>query len=96
MVGPARVLAPALNIETVAAGEVRSAGGGTGVEVGPESAGADPGPACYGRGGPLTVTDINLLLGLMEERGAGIPLDRDASARRFGELRTALRQTVNR
>ena len=59
-----RLLAPCVAIETVAAG------GGSicrwtaqGLAVGPESAGADPGPACYGRGGPLTITDVNLLLG---------------------------------
>ena len=53
-----------LAIETVAAG-----GGsicdfdGIKLVVGPQSAGADPGPACYGRGGPLTVTDLNVWLG---------------------------------
>ena len=53
-----------LEIETVAAG-----GGsvcwfdGQKPAVGPRSAGADPGPACYGRGGPLTVTDLNFFLG---------------------------------
>ncbi|NDG76044.1 MAG: 5-oxoprolinase, partial [Synechococcaceae bacterium WB8_1B_136] len=36
------------------------------LQVGPESAGADPGPACYGRGGPLTITDANLLLGRLQ------------------------------
>jgi 5-oxoprolinase (ATP-hydrolysing) len=59
-----RVVAPMLAIETVAAG-----GGsvcqfdGVKLAVGPDSAGADPGPACYGRGGPLAVTDLNLFLG---------------------------------
>ncbi|MEX2185285.1 MAG: hydantoinase/oxoprolinase family protein, partial [Pirellulales bacterium] len=59
-----RLVAPTMAIETVAAG-----GGsicrfdGVKLVVGPESAGADPGPACYGRGGPLTVTDCNLYLG---------------------------------
>jgi 5-oxoprolinase (ATP-hydrolysing) len=59
-----RVVAPMMAIETVAAG------GGSicwfdrvKLCVGPDSAGADPGPLCYGRGGPLTVTDINLFLG---------------------------------
>ena len=56
--------APSLNVNTVAAG-----GGsllwfdGQKFRVGPESAGAHPGPACYGRGGPLALTDANLLLG---------------------------------
>ncbi|MAT13966.1 MAG: hydantoinase [Planctomyces sp.] len=59
-----RIFAPMLAIETVAAG-----GGsicdfdGVKLHVGPASAGADPGPACYGAGGPLTVTDVNLYLG---------------------------------
>ena len=56
--------------------------------VGPESAGADPGPACYGRGGPRpTVTDANLLLGrITPARFAGgrLALDRDAAARAVG------------
>jgi 5-oxoprolinase (ATP-hydrolysing) len=64
MVAGVRVRAPMLEIHTVAAG-----GGsichfdGSRFRVGPDSAGAIPGPACYRRGGPLTVTDCNLLLG---------------------------------
>jgi 5-oxoprolinase (ATP-hydrolysing) len=59
-----RLCAPMMRIHTVAAG-----GGsicrfdGTRFRVGPESAGASPGPACYRRGGPLTVTDCNVMLG---------------------------------
>jgi 5-oxoprolinase (ATP-hydrolysing) len=59
-----RVRAPMMRIDTVAAG-----GGsivtfdGARLRVGPQSAGADPGPACYRRGGPLTITDANVLLG---------------------------------
>ena len=59
-----RLVTPTLAINTVAAG-----GGsicsfdGAKLTVGPASAGADPGPACYGRGGPLTVTDLNFYLG---------------------------------
>ena len=62
-----RLRAPMLDIHTVAAG-----GGsicwfdGMRLRVGPESAGAHPGPACYRRGGPLTVTDCNLLLGRLQ------------------------------
>ncbi|MCK5639893.1 MAG: 5-oxoprolinase, partial [Gammaproteobacteria bacterium] len=58
---------PMLHVETVAAG-----GGsivafdGHKLTVGPESAGADPGPACYGRGGPATITDVNLILGRIQ------------------------------
>ncbi len=64
MVAGVRVRAPMLEIHTVAAG-----GGsichydGSRFRVGPDSAGAVPGPACYRRGGPLTVTDCNVLLG---------------------------------
>lgn len=91
-VGPARVLAPALRIETVAAGGGSICRWHQGrLEVGPESAGSDPGPACYGRGGPLTLTDVNLLLGLMDPDKAGIPLDRDAARQRFRELREEMR-----
>lgn len=67
IVGGLRVRAPMLQIETVAAG-----GGsicrfdGMRLRVGPESAGANPGPACYRRGGPLTITDCNLLLGRLQ------------------------------
>jgi 5-oxoprolinase (ATP-hydrolysing) len=64
MVAGARIRAPMMRIHTVAAG-----GGsicsfdGARFQVGPHSAGAVPGPACYRRGGPLTVTDCNLMLG---------------------------------
>ncbi len=90
-IGPARVFAPALKIETVAAGGGSICRWRNGrLEVGPESAGADPGPACYGRGGPLTLTDVNLLLGLMDPARAGIPLDRAASEARLQQLLTKL------
>ena len=61
------LVSPVISIETVAAG-----GGsickfdGTRITVGPDSAGSDPGPACYGRGGPLTVTDVNCFLGRID------------------------------
>jgi len=90
-IGPARVFAPALKIETVAAGGGSICRWRNGrLEVGPESAGADPGPACYGRGGPLTLTDVNLLLGLMDPAKAGIPLDGAASEARLQQLLTEL------
>lgn len=79
-VGGVRLLAPALAIESVAAG-----GGsicrfdGRRLTVGPESAGAAPGPACYGAGGPLTITDVNLLLGRLDSDRFEIPLDRTAA-----------------
>ncbi len=91
-IGPARVVAPALEIETVAAGGGSVCHWAAGrLRVGPESAGADPGPACYGRGGPLTLTDVNLLLGLMDPGKAGIPLDRAAAERALAALVAEMR-----
>ncbi len=83
---------PMVAVDTVAAG-----GGsicsfdGERLKVGPQSAGAEPGPACYGKGGPLTVTDCNLLLGRLLPDffphvfgpGADAPLDPGASRRRL-------------
>ncbi|MEL7119842.1 MAG: hydantoinase B/oxoprolinase family protein, partial [Bacteroidota bacterium] len=66
---------PTVAIETVAAGggSICSYQYGR-LQVGPESAGAFPGPACYGGGGPLTVTDVNVLLGKMDVSKMGIPI----------------------
>src|SRR5438876_166562 len=76
-VGGLPVRLPTVDVHTVGAGGgslVRRDAGGA-VRVGPESAGADPGPACYGRGGGPTVTDANLLLGrLPEELPGGLVL----------------------
>lgn len=81
-IGGTRVVSPALAIETVAAG------GGSictferdRLIVGPESAGAVPGPACYGAGGPLAITDVNLLAGRIDTKRFSIPLDVDAARR---------------
>lgn len=94
-VGDARILSPALSIETVAAG-----GGslcyfdGFKLCVGPESAGANPGPACYGAGGPLTLTDVNLLLGHLDPREFGIPVFREQAENRLsGLIRAILEQS---
>ena len=82
-----RIVAPMLAIETVAAG-----GGsicrwdGVKLVVGPQSAGADPGPASYGRGGPLTVTDCNFYVGRLLPEYFPFPLDRAAAKRRLVEL----------
>src|SRR5205085_10849373 len=84
-VGGLPIRLPMVDIHTVGAGGGsivwRDAGGA--VRVGPESAGATPGPACYGRGGERpTVTDANLLLGRLPDRLAGgIELDQNAAAR---------------
>jgi 5-oxoprolinase (ATP-hydrolysing) len=59
-----RIMTPVLAIETVAAGGGSVCGfDGTRLFVGPQSAGSSPGPACYGAGGPLTITDLNVFLG---------------------------------
>jgi 5-oxoprolinase (ATP-hydrolysing) len=90
-----RIRAPMLAIHTVAAG-----GGsilhfdGSRYRVGPDSAGAVPGPAAYRRGGPLTVTDANIMLGRIQAGyfpavfgpGGDQPLDTGAVADEFGEL----------
>ncbi len=62
-----RMRAPMMNIHTVAAGggSILTFRDGR-FQVGPESAGANPGPACYRRGGPLTVTDCNVMLGKLQ------------------------------
>jgi N-methylhydantoinase A len=78
---------PAVDLHTVGAGggSIVWLDSGGAIRVGPESAGADPGPACYGRGGTRpTVTDANVLLGrLPAVLAGGIELDRDAAARSF-------------
>ncbi|MFP4352040.1 MAG: hydantoinase B/oxoprolinase family protein [Puniceicoccaceae bacterium] len=86
-VGPARVFAEALRIDTVAAGGGSVCGfDGFGFTVGPGSAGADPGPACYGRGGPLTLTDIHLLLGRIDPGRFRVPVDRPAAEAAFADV----------
>lgn len=79
-VGEARILTPAMPIETVAAGggSICSVDGER-LQVGPRSAGADPGPAAYGAGGPLTLTDIHLLLGRIDPAGFAIPIRLEAA-----------------
>jgi 5-oxoprolinase (ATP-hydrolysing) len=94
-----KLRAPMLDVETVAAG-----GGsilnfdGMRARAGPASAGADPGPACYGRGGPATVTDANLALGRLDPRffpsvfgpKGDSPLDPEAARTRLAELAKAM------
>ncbi|MCX8006225.1 MAG: 5-oxoprolinase, partial [Burkholderiaceae bacterium] len=95
MVAGVRVRAPMMSIHTVAAG-----GGsilhfdGARMRVGPDSAGANPGPACYRRGGPLTVTDANVMLGRIQPEyfprvfgpSGDQPLDAAIVRARFAEL----------
>ncbi|HYQ92981.1 MAG TPA: hydantoinase/oxoprolinase family protein, partial [Candidatus Competibacteraceae bacterium] len=95
LVAGVRMRAPMMHIHTVAAG-----GGsicrfdGSRLRVGPESAGANPGPACYRRGGPLAVTDCNVLLGKIQPAffpkvfgpRQDQPLDRDSLVQRLQAL----------
>ena len=91
-VGGRALALPMVDVHTVGAGggsiAWRDVGGA--LRVGPRSAGADPGPACYGRGGELpTVTDANLLLGHLDEDSplaGGVRLDREAAERAVAAL----------
>ena len=82
---------PMIEIHTVGAGggSIARIDAGGALVVGPQSAGADPGPACYGRGGPLTVTDADLLLGrLLPDRflGGRLALDLERAEGLMGNL----------
>ncbi|SEM66575.1 5-oxoprolinase (ATP-hydrolysing) [Loktanella fryxellensis] len=90
-----RMRAPMMAIHTVAAGggSILSYANGR-MQAGPASAGADPGPACYRRGGPLTVTDCNVVLGrIVPDRFPAVfgpdgdaPLDADAARAAFADM----------
>lgn len=85
------VFSPALAIETVAAGGGSVCGyDGYRLFVGPESAGASPGPAAYGADGPLCITDINLLLGRLDSENFGIPLSKSSAKDAFNRIREQL------
>ncbi|MBA4380006.1 MAG: 5-oxoprolinase, partial [Anaerolinea sp.] len=80
---PIRV--PTLDIHTIGAGggSIAHADAGGALRVGPESAGADPGPACYGKGVLPTVTDANLVLGRLSAEhflGGQMPLDKERAS----------------
>ena len=81
------VMVPMIDIETIGAGggSIATVEEGQIIKVGPESAGADPGPAAYGRGGAdATVTDANVVLGRLRPEaflGGRMPLDPDLSQR---------------
>ena len=100
-----RLRAPMMRIHTIAAG------GGSILrfaderfQVGPESAGADPGPACYRRGGPLTITDANVRLGRIPAEwfphvfgpDGDEPIDGEAAARAFDALATQVSEETGR
>lgn len=98
-----RLCAPMMSIHTVAAG-----GGsilrfdGARYRVGPESAGANPGPACYRRGGPLTVTDCNVRLGKIQPEffpqvfgtEGNLPLDHEIVVQKFAALNAEIRAST--
>ncbi|MGO1971847.1 MAG: hydantoinase B/oxoprolinase family protein [Propionibacteriaceae bacterium] len=98
-----RLQTPMLDIHTVAAG-----GGsilhfdGSRYRVGPDSAGADPGPACYRRGGPLTVTDANVMLGRLQPDhlpavfgpDGDQPIDTEVVAEDFAALAAEIREAT--
>jgi N-methylhydantoinase A len=90
LVGGLPIRLPSVDLHTVGAGggSIAWVDAGGALRVGPESAGADPGPACYGRGGARpTVTDANLLLGRLPDKlPGGIALDRDRARRAMGAL----------
>jgi 5-oxoprolinase (ATP-hydrolysing) len=100
-----RMRAPMMSIHTVAAG-----GGsvlcfdGARLRVGPDSAGANPGPACYRRGGPLATTDANVMLGRLQPAwfpavfgpNADEPLDRIVVQRRFAALAVEVGRATGR
>ena len=100
-----RLRMPMLDIRTVAAG-----GGsicrfdGMRLRVGPDSAGAVPGPACYRRGGPLTVTDCNLMLGRLQPEffphvfgpGGDEPVDREIVVERFKALAAEIAEATGK
>ena len=99
--GGVRISAPMMRIHSIASG-----GGsiirfdGTRLRVGPESAGANPGPASYRRGGPLTITDANLMLGRIQAGyfpavfgpGADQALDADSVLSGFSQLAERMSQ----
>jgi len=99
IVAGVRIRAPMLRIHTVAAGGGSICRYEDGrLAVGPASAGADPGPACYRRGGPLTITDCNVALGKLQARhfphvfgpDRNAPLDANAAIARLREIGEAM------
>ena len=98
-----RIRSPIMRIHTVAAG-----GGsilkfdGLKYRVGPDSAGANPGPACYRRNGPLTITDCNLILGRLQPEyfpkifglNGDQPIDSEIVRLKFEEMADAIQQAT--
>mgnify|MGYP001229530973 CR=1 FL=1 len=105
LIGGVRLQSPMLDVHTIAAGGgsiVRFADAR--LAVGPESAGADPGPACYGRGGPLTLTDVQVVLGRLRPdtlpaafgRDGKQRIDQEAALRGMAALAAQVRAATGR
>jgi 5-oxoprolinase (ATP-hydrolysing) len=99
-----RLQVPMMAIHTVAAGGGSILGfDGARMTVGPHSAGADPGPLCYRRGGPLTVTDANVVLGKIQAAHfpaifgpeGDLRLDAEAARQAFAELATRVGEATS-
>ncbi len=96
-VGQTKIISPSVSIETIAAG-----GGsicefdGHRLTVGPHSAGASPGPACYGAGGPLTITDVNLLLGRLSADFFSIPVYKNRAEEALTKLCAKIQQATKK
>ncbi len=92
---------PMIEMRTIGAGggSIAWVDEGGRLRIGPHSAGADPGPACYGKGGTrLTVTDANLLLGRLDGEsfmGGAMPLDRNAAQQAAQEIASRLGLSVD-
>jgi N-methylhydantoinase A len=99
-IGPWPVAVPMVDMHTIGAGGGSIAGIDSGglLQVGPQSAGADPGPACYGRGGLLpTVTDANLVLGRLQADaflGGAMVLDSQAAITALAPVARAMAVSV--
>lgn len=100
-IGGLPLRAPTIDVKTVGAGggsiARRDAAGA--LRVGPESAGADPGPACYGKGRDPTVTDAHIVLGRLGEEdllGGEFPVDASRSLKAVGRLARSLRLDIDR
>jgi len=99
VIGELPIGVPALDIHTVGAGggSLARLDAGGALRVGPESAGAEPGPACFGRGTAPTVTDANLVLGRLVETeflGGALPLDVARARRALAPLARGLGRSV--
>lgn len=100
-----RMRAPMMSIHTVAAGggSILSFDGAR-LRAGPQSAGANPGPACYRRGGPLAVTDANVMVGKIQPAHfpkvfgpeANESLDREVVAAKFGAMAAEIERATGR